>query len=98
MRNKEEYLAELSFHLGMAQQAVHGSTQAGSYLHRRVRLGEQIHGVAAPTQAWRAQTMVNQGGSSASALRVLVFLDAAILLVVVLLLLAVMKVVFLLSR
>uniref|UniRef100_A0A8R7VFT6 GRF-type domain-containing protein n=1 Tax=Triticum urartu TaxID=4572 RepID=A0A8R7VFT6_TRIUA len=98
MRTKDEYLAELSYHLGAAQQPVHGSSQAGSYLNRRVRVGEQLRSAPAVTQVFRARPWVNQGGTSAAALCVLVFLDGAILFVGVLILLELVKVVFLLSR
>lgn len=98
MRTKDEYLAELSYHPGAAQQSVHGSSQAGSYLNRRVHVGEQMGSVPAVAQVFRAQPWVNQGGTSVAALRVLVFLDGAILFVAVLILLALVKVVFLLSR
>ena len=94
MSTKEEYLAELSFHLGTAQQLGHGSSQAGSSLNHRVRVVQQQRTVPAVAQAFR----VNQAGSSAAALRVLVFLDAAILFVGVLIFLALLKVVSLLSR
>ncbi|XP_037446298.1 uncharacterized protein LOC119315989 [Triticum dicoccoides] len=97
MRTKDEYLAELSY-LGAAQQPVHRSSQAGSYLNRRVRVGEQLRSAPAVTQVFRAQPWVNQGGTSAAALCVLVFLDGAILFVGVLILLELVKVVFLLSR
>ncbi|KAM3350313.1 hypothetical protein ACQJBY_022846 [Aegilops geniculata] len=94
MRTKEEYLAELSFHLGTAQQLGHGSSQAGSSLNRRVRVVEEQRTVPAVAQAFR----VNQAGSSTAALRVLVFLDAAIMFVGVLIFLALLKVVSLRSR
>uniref|UniRef100_A0A8R7UG89 GRF-type domain-containing protein n=1 Tax=Triticum urartu TaxID=4572 RepID=A0A8R7UG89_TRIUA len=80
MRTKEEYLAELSFHLGTTQQTGYGSSQAGSVMNCRVHVVEQQRSVPAVGQAIR----VNQAGSSVTALRVLVFLDAAILFVGVL--------------
>uniref|UniRef100_A0A8R7TD93 Uncharacterized protein n=1 Tax=Triticum urartu TaxID=4572 RepID=A0A8R7TD93_TRIUA len=57
-----------------------------------------MRSVPAIAQVFRAQPWVNQGGTSAATLRVLVFLDGAILFVGVLILLALVKVVFLLSR
>lgn len=95
MRTKDEYLAELSLHLGTAEQAVQGSIQAGSYLNRRVRVVEEPRSVPGVLQGLRAQPWGNQAGSSAAALRVLVFVDTAILFVAVLILLALVKVVFL---
>ncbi|EMS59804.1 hypothetical protein TRIUR3_23678 [Triticum urartu] len=94
MRTKEEYIAELSFHLGTAQQTGYGSNQAGSVMNRRVRVVEQQRSVPAVGQAIR----VNQAGSSVAALRVLVFLGAAILFVGVLIFLTLLKVASLLSR